>query len=288
VTQALLEHPLRQTFARISQVNRYIQARLGDADEAGWIAPTDLFAPGSISLQRMVDVAQRRLRTEAGNIIAGAVLQEYQWPLLSSAIASFLVERRVPDMSPENVRLWLPSEASKAQGVHESIVYCCGRFAVLPDDPAADHPDAWIVSDLDALRFHLRTSIEAHMGWVIRRLSQSLRCSERGLWLYVTDRCGGALCWLMQQQDRSIGLSRIEEEFQALLQTPGSPLNNKKVGLFELSYRECTRIFLNRATCCFWYKTEGGDYCANCPHRPPSERRERLLQSMAAECEKKA
>ncbi|MCS6828834.1 MAG: (2Fe-2S)-binding protein [Caldilinea sp.] len=288
MTQSLVEHPLRRTFARIGHMHRYIQVRLGETDEVGWIAPIDLFTPGAVALQKMIDAAQKRLRTEAANIIAGALLQEYQWPLIASAIAGFLIDRRVPDMSLQNVRLRLPSQESKTQEVHESIAYCCGRFAALPDDPAADHPDAWIVPDPDALRAYLRAGIEAHMGWVIGRLSQYLGCSERGLWPYVTDRCGGMLCWLMQQQQRTAASEDIEEEFQALLKVSGSPLNNKKAGLFALTYRDCTRVFLNRATCCFWYKTEGGDYCANCPHRTQTDRHQRLLQSIVLEYEKRA
>ncbi|BAL99860.1 MULTISPECIES: (2Fe-2S)-binding protein [Caldilinea] len=286
--QPLPEHPLRQTFARIGHMNRYIQARLGGGDEAGWVAPVDLFTFTSeaVSLQRLIYGAQKRLRTEAKNIIAGAVLQEYQWPLLVSAIASFLVDRRVPDMGLQNVRLWLSSGENAAQKPHELIAYCSGRFAALPDDPAAEHPDAWIVPDLKALRAHLRMSIEAHMGWVIQRLSRYLCCNERGLWFYVTDRCAGTLCWLMQQQDSSTDLQQIQEEFNELLKAPGSPLHNKKVGLFTLTYKNHTQVFLNRATCCFWYRTEGGDYCANCPHRTQADRHERLLQSMVVECEK--
>lgn len=283
------EHPLCQTFAHVRQLHRHIQARYGEADGPGWVTPLELFTGESARLQMLIERMQKRLGTEAKKIICGALLQEYQWPLLVTSIACFLIERRVPDMCPESVRLFMPLDEQPGAVMEqcEPIAYCSGRFAALSEDPAADHPSALIVADVDALRVCLRRGIEMHMGWVIQQLSRYMRCNERGLWLYVTDRCAGTLCWLMQQEGSAADLQTIEREFDTLLRAPGSPLNNNKVGLFTLTYRDHTQVFLNRATCCYWYRTEGGDYCANCPHRSQAERHERLLQGMASEYEKR-
>lgn len=282
------DHPLPQTFTRIHQLNQYIGARFGTPAAPDWLSPTELLAPQSPALAAQINATQQRLHTKAVNTIGGALLQEYQWPLISAAVGCFLVDRRVPDLQPEQIRLYVPAtEPAETEVAHSSrIAFCSGHFAALPDDPAADHPDATLVPDLAALRDNLRTGLESHFGWVIERLSQGVGCNPRGLWLYVTDRIAGTLAWLMQEQDKSCGLARIEPEFNVLLRTPASPLMNKKVGLFELTYKDQTHAYLDRATCCYWYKTDGGDYCTTCPHHTKEDRNAKLLNYMAEEYDK--
>lgn len=118
-------------------------------------------------------------------------------------------------------------------------------------------------------------------GDEMQRLHQRLGCSPRGLWLFVTDRCVGTLSWLMQERDETASLCQIEAEVDALIRAPGSSLANKRVGLFELTYQNHSRVYLDRATCCYWYRTEGGDYCNTCPHRTEEDRNARLLKYMA-------
>jgi len=285
MTTALRDHPLQETLGKVTQLSKYLKAGLGNTDDTAWLTPLTLLAADSPHWTTLLATTQQRLHTEAATIVSGSLLQEYQWPLLASAIACFLVDRRVPDLQPANVQLRL-GLTENADDQRERLTYRTGRFAALPDDPAADHPDAEIVPDLAALRDYLRTGIETHMGWVIQQVSRQTHCKERGLWLFVADRCAGTLVWLMQEQDQQPGCADIAAEINALIRADGSPLANKKVGLFELSYQKQTHIYLNRATCCYWYKTDGGDYCTTCPHRTKEDRNERLLQAMTAMDEK--
>lgn len=284
------DHPLQQTFTHIHQLNQYIGARFGMPTQPDWLSPTELFAPQSPTLAAQIDAMQKRLHTKAVNTIGGALIQEYQWPLISAAVGCFLVDRRVPDLHAEQIRLYVPAteDAEKEEEHSARIAFSSGRFAALPDDPAAEHPAATIVPDLDALRDYLRNGLETHFGWVIERLSQALGCNPRGLWLYVTDRVASTLSWLMQEQNKQIGLSGIEPEFNALLRVAGSPLVSKKVGFFELTYKDYTHVYLDRATCCFWYKSDDGDYCTTCPHRTKEDRNAQLLKYMAEEYDKVA
>ncbi|MBX3015578.1 MAG: (2Fe-2S)-binding protein [Caldilineaceae bacterium] len=282
------EHPLQQTFTRIRQLSPYVGARWGQQQEAEWLTPAELLAPQSPHLATQIRQTQARLHTTAASTIAAALLQEYQWPLISTAVASFLVDRRVPNLDPANVSfLVLDAEKGIQEAEdHTHIAYLGGRFLALPDDPAADHPDATTVPDRDALRDALRTGLESHFGWVIERLSAAVDCKPRGLWLYVADRLASTFGWLMQEQDKGCRLPQIEPEFNAVLRVPSSPLTNKKVALFELTYKDHSHVFLDRATCCFWYKADGGDYCTTCPHRTKEDRNERLLKYMAESYEK--
>ncbi|MEZ4730973.1 MAG: ferric iron reductase [Caldilineaceae bacterium] len=182
------EHPLHQTFTRIHQLNHYVGAHLsvprGAPTPPAWLTPSELLAPDSPRLSALISATQKRLHTETANTIGGALLQEYQWPLIASAVACFLVDRRVPALHPENVCLRVSVEEHEDESVEPEppIAYTSGRFAALPADPAADHPDATIVPDEDALRAYLRTGLETHFGWVIERLSAATGCNQRGLW----------------------------------------------------------------------------------------------------------
>lgn len=170
-------------------------------------------------------------------------------------------------LSADNVYLHLPTagQEEKAGEDHIRIAYSGGCFVALPSDPAADHPDAIVVRDYAALCDELRSGLEAHLGWVIERLSAAVGCKERGLWLYVTDRIAGTLAWLMQERDKEAGLNCINRTANPLIRVIGSPLSNKKVGFFELTYNDQTHVYLDRATCCYWYKQDEGDYCSTCP-----------------------
>lgn len=272
------KHPLAASFARAEQLSEHLHAQHGTPAEAGWIRPSDLFALSSTQLAEWIAVTQRRLHTTAPTIIASALLQSYQWPLCASAVACYLLDRRVPDLSIDNVLVRF-----NATGEVDNIAYTSGCFTALSSDSAATHADAHVVADVGALHTALRTGIEAHLGAVITRLCEQLGCKPRGLWLNVADALAGNLAWLMPQHNKAATLNVIEAEVAALVRVPGSPLHSKQIGLFALTHEDHTQVYLDRATCCYWYKTEGGDYCTTCPKRTPEDRNARLLAHMAEE-----
>ncbi len=272
------EHPLHQTLQRIQERSEYIKGQLGQPTKAGWLAPTGFFQTDSPFFAQMVTQAGRVYQTDNVSAIAAVMLQTYQWPLIATAVAAYLLDRRVPTLAVDNVRILV-----SAEGEAEQIAYSNGRFAALPDDPAADHPDALIVPDQAALRDTLRTGLESHLGWVIKQFSTLLHSKERPLWPFVTDRCVSTLNWLMQEWQPQIRLDELQQEIEALIQVPGSPLGNKKINLFELSYKEHSHIYPDRLTCCYWYRRQDGHYCTTCPHLRKEERVERLLQYLMEE-----
>jgi hypothetical protein len=270
-----MHHPLEQTLAHARQLNDYLKPELGAPSGEHWVTHTDL-APGAAYLETLIAATQARLHTKAAAIVGSAVLQGYQWPLISTAIACYLLDRRVPDLTPANTRVRYTAEHEA-----DALALLSGRFTTLPDDPAADYPDATVVPDLDALRAMLRTTVEAHLGVVIDQICARLGCKPRGLWLNVADSLAGTLVGLLQEQQPATTLEAIEAEVAALIRVPGSPLSSRQIGLLQLSHGAQSQVFLDRATCCYWYKTEGGEYCSTCPHRAPEDRHERLLKYMA-------
>lgn len=271
----MVDHPLARTLARARRLNEYLKPELGPPGGEGWIAAADL-TPGAALLEALIAATQARLRTKAAAIVASAILQSYQWPLVSTAVACYLLDRRVPDLRPASTRTRFTAEHAA-----DALALLGGRFSALASDPAAGHPDATVVPDLAALRTALRAQLEAHLGGVIDRLCASLGCKPRGLWLNVADSLAGTLVWLRQHQATTLG--QLEAELAALIHTPGSPLAGSRTGLIQLSHQARSQVFVERTTCCYWYRTEGGEYCSTCPHRTPEDRSEQLLAYLAEE-----
>lgn len=269
-------HPLAHTFARAGAMSPYLKAEVGAPQGPGWIAAMEDFTPGALWMEQLIAHTQARFRTTAPVITASAILQGYQWPPISAAIACYLLDRRVPALSLENSRVHYTADFAA-----DALALLDGRFAALPDDPAADHPDAAVVADLDALRVALRRAIETHLDGVIDRLDVCCGCATRGLWLTAADACAGALVWLMQECDPRTDMARIEAEVEALIRVPGSPLYSRQIGLIRVTYQDCEEIFPDRATCCHWYRTEGGDYCSTCPKRTVEDRTRQLMNYLA-------
>lgn len=271
-----LQEPLQQTFERVSALNQYINVQVGTPTGAGWITAEALFAPESSLLAGMIASHQHRYGTTVPNIIGSTLLQNYHWSLISSVLATYFVDRRVPNAAVNRVKMFFTEN-----GDGDGIAFADGAFTALPDDPAAGHPQVTIVPTLDALRDRLRVELENHLTWVIDRIVDWTGCRPAGLWLAVSDRCMSTVSWIMQMIEPDISLAQIQAETEPLLRIKGSPLYNKKVDLVEVTHLNQSQIFLQRASCCYWYKTEGGNYCSTCPHLSQAQRTERWHHYLA-------
>jgi hypothetical protein len=278
-------HPLQDSFTRLRALTPYLQAELGGQEGEAWVQPLDYFAPGSDRMAKAAAACMRRLHNPTPHMVASSLLQGYQWLVLGCAIGCYLLDRRVPDLAVEHVQVQFAHAAESAADGDgaEPLRLAVGstRFAVLPGDPAAHHPDAWIVPDEAALRAYLRATLEAHFAPILQRLHAHFGAGERGLWLNVADRSASNFIWLMQEIDPAVGIVPIRRELDYLLRNSTSPLHTTKVGVFELALEGATHCFHGRATCCYWYRTEGGDYCSTCPRRTQEDRNAALLVWLA-------
>jgi hypothetical protein len=271
-----LQEPLQQTFEQVSALNKYINVQWGSPTGAGWVGVEALFAPESNLLARMITSHQLRYGTTAPTIIGSILLQNYHWSLISSVLATYFVARRVPKLAVNRVKMFFTES-----GDGDGIAFADNAFTALPDDPAAGHSGATIVPTLDALRDHLRVELESHLQWVIDRIVEWTECRPAGLWLAVSDRCMSTVSWIMQMIDPDTSLAQIQAESEPLLRVKRSPLYNKKVDLVEVTHLNQSQIFLQRGSCCYWYKTEGGNYCSTCPRLSQAERTERWHHYLA-------
>ncbi|MEM7734448.1 MAG: ferric iron reductase [Deinococcota bacterium] len=269
-------HPLQVTLDRAMQLEDYIRFQLGPVSASDWVTSTQLVHPDS--LPKWVNKIQDNLGTESKVIVASSLLQRYQWQIIVAGISCYLLDQRVPDLSPDNLRLQLDEE----EGVR-ALALTHGTFTALATDPAANHADVHTVASQEALREVLRQQLEGHFGWVIDQLCTHLGCKPRGLWLTVADRCAATFIWLMQELEVATPVDQIEHEINGVLRVAGSPLNHPKIGVFTLTYKDRSQAFLDRASCCYWYREKDGDYCSTCPSRSQDDRNSRLLEYMSEE-----
>ena len=203
-----------------------------------------------------------------GRAYAGtSLLRGYLWRILTSAVAVFLLERRLPDLRAESVTLRF-GEAGFAEG----LAFPAPCFFALPDDPEAGHPDAEVLPSEGAILERMRDALaETHLQVLIPVLRDlRVRRGTRVLWRAAADVCAEAFMFVgrdLGYEGESVGFA------EALLAGPSplsAPINHR-----VLEYpggRETTRV---RNTCCLYYKL-GEGCCFTCPRTTDEERVGRL------------
>lgn len=265
-------HPLTTSFDRLRHVNEHVKAHVGVPDGDNWFRPKAYFE--QTCLDNLGDQIERQYDTSSRAIVAGLLLSRYQWSIVVTTLASYLHDRRVPNLTADN--LWLHWNAD--HNYMDGVTHATGLFTCLPRDDDADHSDAMVLSDRDALRDHLRQQLEDHFTEAITRISHYAGLRARALWPTVADHCAGTVLWLGEEMtDRGICTFNVRHEVQALLHVDGSPLYNKITDVLPVNIQPGeTLLSLRRAACCHAFRQEACDYCPTCPHLPLEERVERI------------
>lgn len=221
-------------------------------------------------------------------VAAAFFINLYTWYVIAPAVAGYLTERRVPDLAPQQVavqqavRHWEYNGAS-GTSARFGVRLLSGRFACLPDDPAATHPDAIILPDDATLLEWLRVMVEEHLSVMIDAVHARTRLGKRAQWNLAAD----ALLALFDTIGQQIGQpERARACSLAVLKVAGSPLCNPGTGYVTVSCGDQCGTFRSRGGCCLFYRTENGCNCTTCPLRPEAERvallREQLTASRVA------
>src|SRR5215213_6195861 len=158
-------HPLAETLSHLPMSydgSGEPSVRLGPPSSTGvWFSAHGLLSRQSGLIDDALTEIEEAFNAKARDVQAAYYFGAYAWSIVGAALAPYLLVKRVPDISPANI--W----ATTTSGRVSRIVLRHGRFACLPDDPAAGHPDATVFADAGALLTHCRTEIEAHLGALI-------------------------------------------------------------------------------------------------------------------------
>lgn len=280
-TIALNTHPITATLARLATVDEHFRTQLLTEPDAepGWLSTATLIAPGASHIDELLAHVAAHYKAESLQPAVSLWFGHHAFGVMAVAIACYLVEGRVPDLTPENV--WLRFEEDGDLG---AFAWRGHNFAAMKDDPDAGHPDCIVLPSRDALREYLRASIIAHFIPIIDALRTRSSFGKPGLWALASDSSASAFTWVAEMLgDVSLGL----EEARMFGAAP-SPLQRKR-DFIHIEHCGLSYEMPERISCCLYFKVEGGEYCSSCPHRPQEEQVERIkswLEKRAAAGEK--
>lgn len=263
--------PLGATFERLAARSCAggldLSARVGGAGGSGWVTTPELASDAGL-LEDLLG----RLGAGGGTgrrAYAGTSLLRYcLWRVLVPAVASFLAERRLPDLRAENVALRFGEK-----GYPEGLAFLSPSFDALPDDPDAGHPDARVLrSEEQMLALAVDRFAEGHVGTLVPALrGLRVRRGERAMRGAAADVVAEAFMYVGQ----ALGCQREALGFAGRALSGGSRLPGE-TNYYVLEYAggsETTRV---RNTCCLYYKVADGP-CFTCP-RTTHEERVRIME----------
>jgi hypothetical protein len=245
-----------------------------DPPAAGWTDAPALFEGDDERLRGMVMAYGRdRWQTEnphaAGSAFIIAYLTRVTWP----TIAQYVLERRVPRVTLDNLALHRDGEGIVGTALsHPS-------FALLPGDPAANHQDAEVVADEAALYARLKEWLfESNLTTVISALRRAARASIKVSKNAVAASCAQAFNRLYSVVDNP---NTVAQEAHAFFSDPTS-LVHREVTIELFEHQGKRGLFSRRGGCCLWWRSEeSNDYCSNCVLLPRERQDERFREILA-------
>lgn len=260
-------HPLAEALDRVNGLGGRARAGFGLAGRPldAWALATELADVPSRRLEQSLRRIAVHSTTTDRLVMTSRFFSSYVSQLAAAALGCLLTNRRIPDVSAENVAVHVGDD-----GRVDEIRFLGGGFAVVAGDPVADHPDAVVVPDLGALRELLvRRLTTHHLEELILALQTQRGLGTRALWAAVEDRCLGALLWI----GNGLGLAdALLREAEALSRTAPFVGTSRIVAI----EREAGPVLtLRRGFCCLAYRLDDGTLCSTCPLRStgPGERR---------------
>lgn len=189
--------------------------------------------------------------------------------------ASLYLTGRGPLLTPNT--LYLPWDTGQSRFGTPTAVDV--RTVVLPDDPAADHPDTVVARDEDEQLRLTAEGLFATFEPLISALHAHSRAGKRTLWGWVLD----TLHFYMLNPARYLG--QDAEQAWELASRLGDAVveagavTRKRPRLFPFAPDHPRGTWAVRGTCCFDYKgdPEHG-FCTTCPLKCDSERKEALSE----------
>ena len=216
---------------------------------ADTLAEPERFASWRKRLAEWLDVVYGSApeRTTAGYVMS--------WYLTVPGLVAGLLfhgARRAPSLRPADLAFRLGHP--RPHPVEVAVL--SRRFACLPDDPAAESPEATVVADENALAALLRARFAAHAAEFVRVFGPTTRLGRHTLWSAATDALDSG-AWLA---GKALGDEARGAADAALLLPAGLPPFTSASTLRPAKNGWTRR----RESCCFHYVV-AQSLCATCP-----------------------
>ncbi|MDI9884366.1 (2Fe-2S)-binding protein [Streptomyces sp. HNM0645] len=243
-------------------------AEAGSRTPQGWADGAELAARPEF-LDALVTAETLRTerdhgRTPRPDVAASRALHDYLWSVGLLMSGPWCLERRVPRIRPEGVRVSLTTGAF-------SVVP--GGFACLPGDPAAGLPGVRVLPHEEALRAELRAGFADHVRPLLTAIAPRVRRGPRALWGMAGDDLVSGVWYLgrmLGEEERGV---RAAAELlpEPVPPFPGGADFRRLAGREGRSYPTRTR-----AGCCLHYTVRPAEACGTCPRTSDAERLRRL------------
>ncbi|MER5255981.1 MULTISPECIES: (2Fe-2S)-binding protein [unclassified Streptomyces] len=243
-------------------------AQPGSTAVQGWVTGAELTAHHD-SLEAFVAAEAARIRaghdhTPRPDVAASRALHGYLWSVSLLMSGAWYLERRVPRIRPQDVRVHLET------GAFEVVP---GSFACFPDDPAAGLTGVRALPDEESLRTELRAAVVAHMQPLLTAIGPRLRRGQRALWGMAGDDLVSGIWYLGRMLDQEDEALRAVD---ALLPGPVEPFPGG-AAFRHLTTRDGERHpTRTRLGCCLYYTIRAAEACGTCPRVCDAERLRRL------------
>ena len=266
-------HPLVQSLHQTAKLGEVYDLPIRGIGEEGWLSASSLFQEDD---QRLADIVSGYgrgfLGTENRHLAASAFIIAYLTRLVFPLLGQYVLNRRVIDVSLDNLEFHTNGQRFDGTALGRPL------FAALPDDPAADHPDAEIVSDEVSLYARLKQQLfDANFDLVIPSLTRAAGASPKVSWNAVAASCAQVFYWLYELTSEKECVIRHAEAFFG---DESSPMY-QQVRMALIDHQGKQGYFARRAGCClFWKVREQDVYCFGCILLPDEEQDVRFKQQL--------
>lgn len=271
-------HPLVTTATRLARRSPWMAFRIeGDGQPVPeTVGPAGGFRYGSVldpAVQGPVlEMVAERVDHQP-RVVATASILVLGWAS-RVWVGSLLLDRRVPLATLVDATTELTAES-----IDGSVVLPHARFACLPGDPAATHPDARVVADLDELRgtFH-RVVTDALLAPVIEILVARGAVGRKVLSGMIGSRYASTAEVVAKGPTERQAMSA-----EALTLAGGHPCSRGAPPLFFEERRGGGHALEHvRGACCLFYELPDGEKCGDhCPITPEGRARIRAARATA-------
>lgn len=259
---------LGDVYRRLAGICEALDARVSESGRVGVTA--DRLASDRSVLDAFVEAEAARIRDRYGvavrpDVAASRALHDYAWSVGVLMGGTWYLERRVPRIRPEDLRIDLDS------GTYE--ITPGTELACLPGDPVAALAGVLTLPQEDQLRAQLRMSLAEHMRPLLAALGPVARRRSRALWGMVSDDLVSALWYLGRMLGQEGAAIRAATEVLPIPVPPYPSGADFRHLVGDDGTRHATRT---RTGCCMFYAIRPAEACSTCPRTSDAERLRRL------------
>jgi hypothetical protein len=249
---------------------------VSDVNESGWSPASALFRADDARLRELVmGYGYARWGTTNNHVAGSAFIIAYLTRFIYPMVGQYILSRRVPKVTLENLAFHRTDGGIDATGLREP------KFAVLPNDPAAGHPDAEVLhSEADLYRqlkeWAFKSNVEIVIGSLCRSVPASAKVSQNA----VAASCAQALHRLYNHVEDKSPVIRDAETFFG---DRSSPIY-RQISMEVIEHEGKSGFFARRAGCCLVWRTRGdNEYCSNCVLQPREEQTRQFVERLERE-----